>query len=280
MRHPPSGIARAALLVALVAGVLSAPVWAASGAATQGSTAIQVGNASGTPGATVTVDVTATADNVSGYEAGLTYDPDVVRVAGVEGIDFADPITNVDESEGRLNITQVSVETVDDPTLARVSFELVGDPTNATTLAFEESDTVLFGPESDELWIDRYGQGSVTVLAPDTPTPTATPSPTATATAETTRAAGTSTASPNPTAAPTGTPSGATASTASGGEASGTDGGATVSGGASSPTAESGETTASPDDDSILDQSFLLGAGVAVLIIGVGLVGYLLGQRG
>ncbi|PSP90076.1 hypothetical protein BRC78_05320 [Halobacteriales archaeon QH_8_68_33] len=73
--------------------------------------------------------------NVSGYEASVTYDPDVVRVVSVAGVDFSDPITNVDNDAGRVNLTQVSTTGARDPTLARITFELVGQSTDETTLA-------------------------------------------------------------------------------------------------------------------------------------------------
>jgi len=241
-------LARVAFVAVACLGVLVVPALAGPA---QESTAITAGDAAGTPGTNVTVDVSARAPNVSSYEARLTYDPDVVEVVATEGVDFSDPITN--EERGRLNLTQVHVGGVDDPTFARITFRIVGAPGNATTLAFDEDDTVLFDAAAEDIWIDEYDSGEIRVEQPPTATPTGTSG--ANTTAATTDGGGAETA---------------TATDGSGGDggSSGTD------------TPANGQ---SDDDESfldrVLDESFLLGAGFVVLVVVVGGVGYYLGNR-
>ena len=205
----------ATAFVFLCIAAFSAPTGASH---TQEATAVTLGNGSGQPGANVTVGLSVSGANVSGYEASVTYDPDVVRVASVAGVDFSDPITNVDNDAGRVNLTQVSTTGARDPTLARITFELVGQSTDETTLAFDEDATAIFDADSQDIFIDSHSDGRV--LVEQSPTPTATP--------------------------------------AGNGSDSGDD---------------------SSLLDSILDRSFLLGAGFVLLVVLVAGLGYYLGAR-
>ena len=169
-----------AVALALCLPALAAPTGATAAPdfASQEATEISLGSASGQPGANVTVNLTVSGANVSSYQTSIAYDPDVVSVASVTGADFRAPTTNVES--GRLNMTQVNVGGADDPTLARITFTLVGQPTNETALSFDEDATAIFDGDSEEIFIDSYSAGSVTVEAAPTPTPTASPTPTAT----------------------------------------------------------------------------------------------------
>jgi hypothetical protein len=225
----------ATAFVFLCIAAFSAPTGASH---TQEATAITLGDGSGQPGA-----------NVSGYEASVTYDPDVVRVVAVAGVDFSDPITDVDDDAGRVNLTQVSTTGARDPTLARITFELVGQSTDETTLAFDEDATAIFDADSQDIFIDSYSDGRVLVEQ-----------------------------SPTPTQSPTATPT-ATVASSDGGDAGDGD-----SGSQNTPTATpAGNGSDSGDDssllDSILDRSFLLGAGFVLLVVLVAGFGYYLGAR-
>lgn len=240
-----------ALFVASLAGATAVAGASPAALATQEDVSISVGSASGTPGTNVTVNVNVRATNVSGYELALEYDPSVVAVVAVGGGDFSDPITNVNSDAGRLNATQVSVESVDDPTIATVTFRVVGQPTNETRLAFDPEATTLFDPDSEEIFVDSYSDGAVRVNSTATPTPSGTA---ATGTPGTgtpgTVTFGVDTDSPTPTATATAGGNGGT----SAGDGDGGDGG-------------------------LVDDSFLLGAGFVLLVLLVGGLGYYLGER-
>jgi len=246
----------AVLVVALLAGVLCLASAGSLASASHGATNVTLGNASATPGSNVTVTLTAHADNVSSYEASVTYDPSVVRVAAVEGGDFSRPITNDDADAGRLNLTQVNVQGIDDPTLARITFEIVGQPGNTTALAFDDAATALYDGDSEEIRIDTYSDGTVSVDQPLTPSPTATRTETASGA---TPAPGTTARSTE--TEPTAQQEGTTRTTAGTG-----------------PQQNDGT-----DDSSLLglvfDGSFLLGAGAVVFVLLVGGAGYYLGSR-
>lgn len=236
----------ATAFVFLCIAAFSAPTGASP---SQEATAITLGDGSGQPGANVTVDLSVTGANVSAYEASVTYDPDVVRVVAVAGVDFSDPITDVDDDAGRVNLTQVSTTGARDPTLARITFELVGQSTDETTLAFDEDATAIFDADSQDIFIDSYSDGRVLVEQ-----------------------------SPTPTQSPTATPT-ATVASSDGGDAGDGD-----SGSQNTPTATpAGNGSDSGDDssllDSILDRSFLLGAGFVLLVALVAGLGYYLGAR-
>lgn len=232
---------RFALSLGLCVLLVAVSGLAATGAvaAVQEDVDVAVGSTTGTPGSNVTVDVTVRAANVSGYELSLLYDPDVVSVASVQGADFSDPVTNVNREAGRLNATQVSVDSVDDPTLARITFELVGEPTNESALRFDEAGTELFDENSESIFVDSYSEGLVRVNSTGTPTPV---TPTTDGSGD-----GRNTPSDTPTATHVDTPS---------------------------PTASGGTTFGVS-----LDGSFLLGAGFVLLVFVVGGIGYYLGGR-
>lgn len=236
---PGSRRASVAILVLALGVCCLSLVAAPTGATTQGGTTIELGDASGTPGTNVSVNLSVSGATVSSYEASITYDPDVVRVVSVVGVDFSDPITRVERDAGRLNLTQVNVDGVEDPTLARITFELVGGPTNETALLFDEGATALFDPDSEDVFIDTYADSRVRVETAPTPTPEPA---TATATPES-------------------------------GESNGGSATATSSG---SSDGEDGENSLLA---SVFDQSFLLGAGFVLLVLVVAGIGYYLGSR-
>ncbi|WP_436926775.1 cohesin domain-containing protein [Halosimplex amylolyticum] len=232
-----------ALLFVAIAGLLCVGAVGSVAGSTQEATNISVGSASGVSGTNATVALQARTDGVSGYEASITYDPSVVRVVSISGADFSEPIVNIDQEAGRVNLTQVSVESVDDPTLARITLQLVGDPSDSTALKLDHSATVLFDENSEEIRIDAYEAGSVAIEQSGTATGTDEAAPTT--------AAGTSTA-PASEQAPT--------------AGSGSENRETASG-KSSPLA------------GVLDSSFLLGAGFVILIVVAAGTGYFLGNR-
>ncbi|WP_440772151.1 S8 family serine peptidase [Natronorubrum sp. DTA28] len=97
----------------------------------------------GTIGETTTVDINTSADAVAGYETQVQFDPDVVQVTDIEGVDFADPVTNVDNDNGTFSIAQAQASDESAPTLAEVEFEFVNESDGDSALVFDEANTYL-----------------------------------------------------------------------------------------------------------------------------------------
>jgi hypothetical protein len=155
------------LLLGLVALVVAGAALAAPGAAGPSADGtLSLSSAEAATDSTVTVELSADADDVAGYQARIEFDPDVVRVAEVEGLDYADPVTNVDNDEGWVHLTQSRAEGTDDPGLAAITFEVVGEPGAATTLSFDESETLVNGERTPELAVETEpGEISVDAAA-------------------------------------------------------------------------------------------------------------------
>lgn len=88
---------------------------------------------------TVTVSLSTTVTEAAGYQANVTFDPEIVQVASVNGTDFGDPVTNVDNENGWVFLTQSRPSGQESPTFATIVFEFVGDGT--TTVTFVEGDS-------------------------------------------------------------------------------------------------------------------------------------------
>lgn len=124
------------------------------------------GTITGQPGATLTVTVRATATDVAGYQAAVAFDPAVVRVRNVSGTgDFADPVVDVDDEDGRVAFNQVRSAGVDDPELAEISLELVGSEGEATRLAFVEAETLLATSDAEHVVPESHDGATVTVAS-------------------------------------------------------------------------------------------------------------------
>lgn len=146
------------VLVALatVCGALAPGTVAAE---TQSEATITVGSASADPGETVTVAVAVEGENIAGYQANLTWDPDVLRFESVEGADFSEPVRNA--NEGWVFMTQSQSSGTSSPTVARVTFTVVGDAGDETALSFVGADTSA-NDESEQLET-AVESGTVTV---------------------------------------------------------------------------------------------------------------------
>lgn len=154
--------------VALVVVVSLFAVTLAFGTATGASsheTTVGIESVSGPPGEKVDVAVWANASNVSSYQLNVTYDPRVVDVVSIDGADFDDPVTNVDEDDGWAMFTQTNVGGVDDPVLAVVTLRVQNTSAvgTETVLSIRAADTALFDSASNEIPIDRLDDGAVTV---------------------------------------------------------------------------------------------------------------------
>jgi hypothetical protein len=198
---------------------------------------------------------------LAGYQANLTYDPDVVRFREATGLDFADPVVN-NRTAGWVFLTQAAADSTQDPDLVRVTFDVVGngDP----TIGFNNSNTLLNDADA-EVVDPGYETSAVEQVTVTTPTPTVTPTPTDSPTVS----GDDTTESPTVTDATSST----TVTTSSGPDDSAT---ATTSSGPD----DSATATETPDgDDGLLSNQFLLGVGAAVGVAVLLGVGVLLGRR-
>ncbi|WP_254864309.1 S8 family serine peptidase [Halovivax gelatinilyticus] len=103
---------------------------------------ISIGSDRVFPGEVAAVDIDVGAA-VAGYEAEIAFDPDVVQVESVSGVDFEDPVTSIDNDEGTLSLAQAQAHDTEAPTLAGISFEHVGEAGDETELAFDDENTAI-----------------------------------------------------------------------------------------------------------------------------------------
>lgn len=201
---------------------------------------------------TLVVTLSASGE-LAGYQANLTYDPDVVRFREATGLDFADPVVN-NQTAGWVFLTQAAADSTQDPDLVRVTFDVVGNGDPA--IGFNNSNTLLNDADA-EVVDPGYETSAVEQVTVTTPTPTVTPTPTDSPTVS----GDDTTDSPTATDA-TGSTTETTAVT-------------TTAGSGDSATA-----TATPEgDDGLLSNQFLLGVGAAVGVVVLLGVGVLLGRR-
>ena len=146
---------RERLLVCLVVATVVLAPFTVGAAAAAGATAtadqtdpageltLEVTNATDD---TVTVRLSTTVEDVAGYQANLTFDPEataVRNVSGGEGQFTQDPVTVVDNESGHVSINQVAADTsagADGPTMATVVFATPDAPTDVT---FVEADSLV-----------------------------------------------------------------------------------------------------------------------------------------
>lgn len=143
----------AALLVAAGVVAVAAPASLAGGlaAAEQSTDTMSLTSASAGPGETVTVELRTTAGDVAGYQANVTFDPDVVRVESVAGADMDDPVTNVQNESGWVFLTQSSASGSDATVLAEITFAVREDasPGDGSDVGLVEADSMLNDGEAN-----------------------------------------------------------------------------------------------------------------------------------
>jgi hypothetical protein len=161
----PHGTALAALVVVLaLAGASTVAAAPGAASAVQDQAAISVSSETVPANGTTTVTLTADAPDVAGYQANLTFDPSVVQVEQVaESEDFDSPVSNVNNDEGWVFLTQSKVEGTDDPVLARITFAAVGGNDTSSTIGFVGEETMLNDADSQTIDAElRPGQIRVT----------------------------------------------------------------------------------------------------------------------
>lgn len=161
----PHGTALAVVVVVLaLAGASTVATVPGAASAAQDQAAISVSTETVPANDTTTVTVTADATDVAGYQVNLTFDPGVVQVERVAGSEtFDSPVSNVNNDEGWVFLTQSKVEGTDDPVLARITFAAVGGNGTSSTVGFVGDDTMLNDAESQTIDAElRPGQIRVT----------------------------------------------------------------------------------------------------------------------
>jgi V8-like Glu-specific endopeptidase/PKD repeat protein len=128
---------------------------------TDSNATVQLGDVSAAKGST-TVDLTASGDDVAGYQANVTFDPSVVQFTAATGGDFDSPVVNVDNQNGYVFISQSMSTGQTDPTLATLEFDVVGSANEWTPLQFVDADTMLTDSNSEQLGA-TIDDGSVSV---------------------------------------------------------------------------------------------------------------------
>ncbi|WP_435348280.1 cohesin domain-containing protein [Haloarchaeobius sp. HRN-SO-5] len=141
------------LLAAICAASLLAPVATADATTPEDVTLALSSAEADATGDAVTVTLAATGENVAGYQANVTFDPDVVQVRSVEGADFSRPVANVNNDAGWVFVTQSRASGADDPALARITVEVVGSDGQRSALSFVESDTRVNDGDGDHVGV-------------------------------------------------------------------------------------------------------------------------------
>lgn len=132
------------LLVGLLAlSVLVSPAVTQSGLAQSSDAKLALSSSDVRDDGTVTVTLSTDARRVAGYQANLTFDPSVLEVKSVDGVDYDDPVTNVDDDAGWVFFTQSEAEGSNAPTLATVTFTVVAGNGTSADVGLVSEDTRL-----------------------------------------------------------------------------------------------------------------------------------------
>jgi hypothetical protein len=141
------------LLAALCTALLLAPTATADTTNPENATLTLSSAEASESGDTVTVTLAATGENVAGYQANVTFDPAVVQVQSVAGADYSRPVKNVDNDDGWVFLTQSQASGANDPSLARITFEVVGSTGQRSALGFVEGDTLVNDADGEHVGV-------------------------------------------------------------------------------------------------------------------------------
>lgn len=104
---------------------------------------------------TVEVVMGTDAQDAAGYEANVTYDPAVLTLDTIEGVDFDEPVTNTDDDAGWVKLTQAQGSGMKAPTFARLTFTVT--EAVETELSFLEHETAVNNEELELLELAYHG---------------------------------------------------------------------------------------------------------------------------
>jgi hypothetical protein len=182
-------VGTALLVFVLLAGV-AIPATTANSSPT-----LEADTVDGDPGEKVTITLAVTgASDVAGYQANVTFNPEVAQVVSVSGADFEDPIANIKNEEGWVFFTQSQTKGAENPQLATITFEIAKDAPGGTPIEFVDEDTMVSDADGNEIsvslasgkiQVESTSQTPTTTSATTTATPTTT-TDTATTTTPTT----------------------------------------------------------------------------------------------
>jgi len=120
---------------------------------------VEVGDAAAPIGETATVDVTADAANVAGYELTVEFNESALEVTDVAGADLSDPTVDVDNENGVVSFTQAETSGSDEPTLARIDFNVTDAGESNVTV--DNADSALFDVDGESISSVSYEKGVV-----------------------------------------------------------------------------------------------------------------------
>jgi hypothetical protein len=140
---------------------------------------LTVGSATVAPGATVTISVTGTTDDLGSYRVDVHYDSTLVTATECESSNGVCSIDTVADDTVRLNGSNLSGISGDDVVLGTITF-LAGSTEGEAALTIDTSTLVLSDTAGADLTVTPTN-GSITIATPTaTPAPSATTAPTAT----------------------------------------------------------------------------------------------------
>lgn len=89
----------------------------------------------------LTVTLATDAADVAGYGVNVSFDPDVLAVESVSGVDMNDPVVNKNTRAGWVFLTQSTARGTDGPTLAQLTFSV--RERGETTLSIDGEESTL-----------------------------------------------------------------------------------------------------------------------------------------
>ncbi len=118
------------------------------------------------PGETATVTVHSDdLENISGYQATLSFNASKLEVTGVNGIDFADPVTNIDNQNGTISMAQAGAAGVDTPEMVEIEFDvLMDDFDQSAEVSWNVGDSMVTYPNGTAPLVD-WSSGMVETAA-------------------------------------------------------------------------------------------------------------------
>ncbi len=134
---------------------------------------LTVGSATVEPGGTVTINVTATAEDLGAYRVDVQYDSSLVTATECTSSHGACSIDTIASDTVRLNGSNLNGITGDDVVLGTITF-LAGSAEGTADLDVDADTLVLADADTEDLTVTAT-DGAITIAVPATAAPTATP---------------------------------------------------------------------------------------------------------
>jgi subtilisin family serine protease len=118
------------------------------------------------PGSSATVSVNVTGvEDVAGYQAKLTFDPEKVQVTDVSGVDFADPVVNVDNENGVVYVAQAQASGANAPELVELELDVLMDEYDQSAAVEWATEESLLSDSNGSAPNVEFASGSVSTTA-------------------------------------------------------------------------------------------------------------------